>query len=307
MPRLLVSVRSVHEALCAAQAGAHFIDLKDPASGALGGLPPRRIARIVQALRALHPGVPISATIGDVPVASRDEILRRVAAVSSCGVDYVKVGIDLHGRPRGGHGRARGTRSRRCGTAIVPVLIADDGIDDRLVEAALRTRAFPGLMLDTVDKRGGSLLQRRPLTESLAAFVGARARRSGCLAGLAGALRLADLAALRALDPDFAGFRSAVCAGDRAGALDAQRVRALAAKRLAARSRAPAPADLRGRPTGGCIGGAGRRPPSRASRTRSRSSHSTTSIGNDASTSHWAKRASTSAVAASAPAACAGA
>ena len=31
MPRLLVSVRSVREALSAAQAGAHFIDLKEPA------------------------------------------------------------------------------------------------------------------------------------------------------------------------------------------------------------------------------------------------------------------------------------
>ena len=234
MPRLLVSVRSVHEALCAAQAGAHFIDLKDPASGALGGLPPRRIARIVQALRALHPGAPISATIGDVPVASRDEILRRVAAVSSCGVDYVKVGI----APAAGTDAATALLDRlaSCGTAIVPVLIADDGIDGRLVEAALRARAFPALMLDTVDKRGGGLLQRRPLA-ALAAFV-ERARSHGCLAGLAGALRAADVAALIALAPDFIGFRSAVCAGDRAGALDAELVRDLA-RRLAARSAAP--------------------------------------------------------------------
>ena len=234
MPRLLVSVRSVHEALAAAEAGAHFIDLKEPASGALGGLPPRRIARIVQALRALHPGPPISATIGDVPVASRDEILRRVAAVSSCGVDYVKVGI----APGVGTDAATALLDSlaSCGTAIVPVLIADDGIDGRLVEAALRTRAFPGLMLDTVDKRGGSLLQRHPLA-TLAAFV-ERARSHGCLAGLAGALRAADVAASIALAPDFIGFRSAVCVGDRAGALDAELVRDLA-RRLAARSAAP--------------------------------------------------------------------
>ena len=44
MPRLLVSVRSVHEALSAAEAGAHFIDLKDPASGALGANTRRRCA-----------------------------------------------------------------------------------------------------------------------------------------------------------------------------------------------------------------------------------------------------------------------
>jgi len=229
--RLLVSVRSVREALSAAQAGAHFIDLKEPASGALGALPTRRIARIVQALRASHPGAPISATIGDVPVDSQAEILRRVAAVAACGVDYVKVGIAA------GAGTEAGTdlleRLARCGTAIVPVFIADDGIDDRLVGAALRARVFPALMLDTVDKRGGSLLQRLP-RDAIATFVD-HVRSHGCLAGLAGALRAADVAALIALAPDFSGFRSAVCAGDRAGNLDAERVRDLA-RRLAAQA-----------------------------------------------------------------------
>ena len=239
MLRLLVSVRSVHEALAAAQAGAHFIDLKEPASGALGGLSPHRIARVVQALRKLHPGKPISATIGDLPVQSHDEILRRVAAVSACGVDYVKVGIERGSR----HAAATALLGRLadCGMAVVPVLIADEGIDDRLVETALRARAFPALMLDTVDKRGGSLLQRLPLVV-LAAFV-ERVRSSGCLAGLAGALRASDIAALIMLAPDFAGFRSAVCAGDRAGVLDAGLVRDLVG-RLAPRpgpARAAAP------------------------------------------------------------------
>jgi len=230
--RLLVSVRDVHEALAAAEAGAHFIDLKDPAAGALGGLPPRRIARIVQALRALYPGAPISATIGDVPVASCDEILRRVAAVSTCGVDYVKVGIAPGVGDAADAAVALLDRLAHCGTPVVPVLIADDGIDDRLVDAALRAGVFPALMLDTVDKRGGSLLQRLPAA-AVAAFV-ARTRSHGCLAGLAGALRGGDVAALVALAPDFTGFRSAVCAGDRAGALDAGLVRDLA-RRLAAR------------------------------------------------------------------------
>jgi uncharacterized protein (UPF0264 family) len=49
------------------------------------------------------------------------------------------------------------------------------------------------------------------------------------MVGLAGALRRPQLAALRALGPDFAGFRSAVCAGDRSGQLDPERLRDLAA------------------------------------------------------------------------------
>ena len=229
MTRMLVSVRDVHEALAAAQAGVHFIDLKEPASGALGGLPARRIVRIVHALRAAHPGLPVSATIGDVACDRPDEILRRVARVAACGVDYVKVGVDA---TRADASAALLVRLAACCTAIVPVLLADRGIDDALVRSALRERAFPALMLDTADKKGGSLL-RRVTPAALAAFVDA-ARAHGTLAGLAGALRADDVPALLALAPDFSGFRSAVCAGDRAGALQPRLVRALL-DRLAAR------------------------------------------------------------------------
>ncbi len=237
-PRMLVSVRDVDEALEAAGAGADFIDLKDPSSGALGGLSTARIAGIVRTLRARHATLPISATIGDLPGARLDEILRRVAEVAACGVDYVKVGVlpAADGAPT----RANATLLRElacCGADVVPVLIADHGIADALVDRALDAAAragraaFPGVMLDTFDKRGGSLLQRLA-SAPLAAFV-ARVRASGRLAGLAGALRADDARALQALAPDFAGFRSAVCAGSRAGRLDAGRVRELG-RRLAA-------------------------------------------------------------------------
>ena len=49
--KLLVSVRSVEEALLAAEGGADFIDLKEPGRGALGGLPVATIREIVAALR----------------------------------------------------------------------------------------------------------------------------------------------------------------------------------------------------------------------------------------------------------------
>jgi (5-formylfuran-3-yl)methyl phosphate synthase len=49
----------------------------------------------------------------------------------------------------------------------------------------------------------------------------------GALAGLAGALRMDDAPTLKALSPDFAGFRSAVCDGHRATALVPVRLRSL--------------------------------------------------------------------------------
>ena len=57
----------------------------------------------------------------------------------------------------------------------------------------------------------------------------AQARAARVMVGLAGALRLVHAHALAELAPDFAGFRSAVCAGERSGALDPARVRELAA------------------------------------------------------------------------------
>ena len=51
MMRLLVSVRSVHEALVAARGGADFIDCKEPARGALGDLPMADVRAIVERLR----------------------------------------------------------------------------------------------------------------------------------------------------------------------------------------------------------------------------------------------------------------
>jgi len=232
MVRLLVSVRNVDEALAAAAAGADLIDCKEPSDGALGALAPERIAQIVAVLRERHPGLRISATIGDLAADSGDEVLRRVERVAACGVDDVKVGV----WPAGG---ALLRALAGCSCSIVPVLLADDGVDPALVERALALDAFVAVMVDTARKGEGSLLQRRPWNE-LATFVAAVQAR-GVQAGLAGSLRMEELPLLRALAPDFAGFRGAATAGDRTQGLDARLVRKLRLG-LATRTRAPLPA-----------------------------------------------------------------
>jgi (5-formylfuran-3-yl)methyl phosphate synthase len=217
--KLLVSVRSVDEALLAAQGGVDFIDLKEPRDGALGGLPIETIGKIVEALRRHGHALPISATIGDLGLHEHERILARVAAVGHCGVTYVKVGI------------ARAPEAPRVlaalaasGWAIVPVFIADGGLDFEHVAQA-GALGFPGVMVDTADKLAGSLFDAIERAD-LRRFV-AMVRANGAMVGLAGALRLTHLPALRELAPDFAGFRSAVCIQDRGSALDAERLRAL--------------------------------------------------------------------------------
>ena len=224
--RMLVSVRDVPEALVAAQGGADFIDLKEPRDGALGGLAVATIAEVVRALREQGRRLPISATIGDLPMTDLDAILARVDAVAACGVDYVKVGIERTAQARAVLDALAGT-----GHAVVPVFIADRGLDFEQIEHACALK-FPALMVDTADKLAGSLFDAMSGAE-LRRFVGI-VRTSGALVGLAGALRPLQLASLQALAPDFAGFRSAVCVGDRSGQLDPERLRALAAALYAA-------------------------------------------------------------------------
>ena len=238
MVRLLVSVREVDEALAAAEAGADFIDLKEPSDGALGALDPRSIAQIVSVLRMRHPRVRISATVGDLPAGEAQEILRRVRRVASCGVDYVKVG--LWSEPAApAHSDALVDALALQGAAVVPVLVVDHGLDERLVQRALARRSFPAIMVDTAEKRRGSLLERvAPAT--LASFIAAVQAR-GIMAGLAGSLRVDDAPGLLALQPDFAGFRRAVTRHGRAGVLDPRLVRRLR-RALAAGTHAALPA-----------------------------------------------------------------
>lgn len=218
--RMLVSVRSVAEALVAAEGGADFIDLKEPRDGALGGLAAATIAAVVAALRERGIRLPISATIGDKAMGDLPAILAQVEVVAACGVDYVKVGIE---RTPGASAVIDALAASRH--SVVPVFIADRGLDAAHLAQACAA-GFPGVMVDTADKLAGSVFDVMSIG-ALQAFIAA-VREAGALAGVAGALRMEHLPDVLALAPDFAGFRSAVCAGDRSGELDPVRLQALA-------------------------------------------------------------------------------
>jgi uncharacterized protein (UPF0264 family) len=167
-------------------------------------------------LRARYPVKPISAAIGDVPADASDEIAARVIEVSDAGVDYVKVGV------------ARGPAARRCieqlaslPATVVPVLLCDGGMDDELV-AHTAALGFAGMMFDTASKDGGTLFDHVDF-DTLARWL-RLARQRGAMVGIAGALGWAQLEHIRALAPDVAGFRTALCSDGRRSRLDPERV-----------------------------------------------------------------------------------
>lgn len=214
MTLMLASVTSPAEAEAVWAGGADIIDLKEPAAGALGRLPDSVLRATLATVAGRRP---TSATIGDLPLAPAP-ILAAVRAMAETGVDIVKLGLFA--------GDAAATLAALgaatcAGIRLVAVFFADRRPDLDLV-ARCADAGFHGVMLDTSDKRGGSLMHHLPPAE-LGRFI-ARARGRGLLAGLAGSLAAADVPALLPLAPDFLGFRSALTLGPREAPLDAAAV-----------------------------------------------------------------------------------
>lgn len=208
LPRLLVSVRDPAEAEAARLAGADLIDAKDPERGALGALGPDQVRVIVARVAG---GAVTSAVAEPMPAA--------IAAMAAAGVDWVKTGLDAGRRraPAAFADLAAGAPKR-----LIAVLFAEDGPAPALVPALARA-GFAGAMIDTAGKEGARLPDLA-LPEDLAAFTQA-CRAHGLMSGLAGSLRVIDIAPLAEHGPDYLGFRGGLCRDfDRRNGLDPLRI-----------------------------------------------------------------------------------
>ena len=202
MTAMLASVRTLEEALFALEAGADFIDLKEPSQGALGALDHAAVRVCVQAIRGRRP---VSATIGDIVSMDPREMATAVERMAATGVDYIKIGFFAHPRA---FDCAKALKALARKTRLVAVMFADEPYDLELVDA-LAEAGFAGAMLDTAHKTGKTLHDWRKDGE-LRKFVN-RAGALGLLTGLAGSLRKEDIAPLLAIAPDYLGFRGALC------------------------------------------------------------------------------------------------
>jgi len=216
----LASVTSMQEVEIALTGGADILDLKDPSRGALGALPAEIITACVAGIARRRI---VSATAGDLAM-EPNLVCDAVRRMSACGVDIVKIGLFPGGDVSACISALRDETAR--GTRLVAVMFADQGPDFSLI-GRLREAGFIGVMLDTADKSAGGL--RRHLDgDALAEFVES-ARSIGLMSGLAGSLRLEDVAPLTALGPDYLGFRGGICDHGRQSALSPERLRAVRA------------------------------------------------------------------------------
>lgn len=214
---MLASVTNEHEAALAIEGGADIIDLKNPLEGALGALPPDTIKRIVATVDGR---LPVSATIGDLPM-HPELMAERVGKTAACHVDIVKAGFF------GYENHLACIEAIRplimSGVRMVAVLFADEGFDSSIL-INLASAGFYGVMLDTAIKNGKRLTDHLSIAE-IEHFVG-EARRLGMISGLAGSLTSADIEPLQLLNPDYLGFRGALCSGrDRKTSIEVDRIR----------------------------------------------------------------------------------
>ena len=224
MTGMLASVANLAEAQIVLDVGVDIIDLKSPSDGALGALPVETVSMIVQALAGQ---CPVSATVGDLPMHPQ-RVREAVESMATTGVDYVKIGLFPGGDWRQTVLGLRPVAQR--GVRLVAVLFGDQRPQlSQLAE--LSEAGFCGAMLDTLDKRSGSLLQACDLL-FLADFV-REAKACHLLCGLAGSLTPSDIPSLLKLGADYLGFRGALCLQrDRTAHLD--RMAVLAIKNLMA-------------------------------------------------------------------------
>lgn len=220
-PRLLISVRNAAEAADALAAGADLIDVKEPMRGALGMADGATICAV---LAAVDGCVPTSIALGELVDEHELPELERLPAYAKFGLAGAGRLADwpamlrsaIAGLPRGVQSVAVAYADWRVASAPAP----------HEVLAAAVEHGCRGLLLDTFTKSGGSLVAHLAISELRDLVCGAR--RQNLVTVIAGGLKKDDLANLAPLQPDYFGFRGAVCRGGREAALDPERIRTLA-------------------------------------------------------------------------------
>ena len=213
MTAMLASVKSLEEADIVVKAGVDILDLKDPNHGALGALEVELIKSIVD---KYSDKITISATIGDKPF-DIDLIKPSIDSIIETNVDIIKVGVFSNDFNQSLFESL--IEYKKQNIKIVLVFFADKFFDYIEITKLLDSSVIYGVMLDTANKNSGSLLEITDI-ERLNEFV-IMAKKNNLFTGLAGSLKSDDIKYLLPLQPDYLGFRGALCSdNDRVARLD---------------------------------------------------------------------------------------
>lgn len=210
--------------------GADIVDAKDPTRGALGAMEPDQIALV---LERVPDSVPFSAALGDpADAAAASTLIERLPLQARAATTYVKLGVAAVGSARVAERMLRAgveAADRKPGRPLlIAVAYADaepHGLGpERIAELAWRAGAS-GVLVDTMLKETGSLLDSFPITRLRTWIIDAR--RLGLLVALAGRLDCPELEKVASSGADVVGVRGAACEGGREGLISTSKVRRL--------------------------------------------------------------------------------
>jgi uncharacterized protein (UPF0264 family) len=201
MTGMLASVKNLTEAQLVLNANVDIIDLKQPEFGALGALSVELVKEIVEKIDGR---CPISATVGDLPMEA-DVIFNAVSEMAKTGVDFIKIGFFPNGNWLC---IVQKLANLTQNTRVIAVLFADIKPDFSII-SELKNANFAGVMLDTMDKKNGSLTE--VMTKEMIANFVELSKKQTLICGLAGSLRLENIAELLPFEADYLGFRGALC------------------------------------------------------------------------------------------------
>jgi len=201
--KILTSVKSFKETSLVSLYNVDIIDFKDPDKGALGAMP---IEKIKSCLKILPSSQETSATIGDID--NTDGIEAKVIKLSKINIDFIKVGIFFNENKL--YKLSNIKNLIRKNKKLIAVIFADYNYSCQIVKK-IKEANFDGILIDTANKKRGNLryfMSKKKIKN----FINI-SKKNKLSIGLAGSLKISDINPLLKLQPDYIGFRSALCSG----------------------------------------------------------------------------------------------
>jgi uncharacterized protein (UPF0264 family) len=225
---LLVSVRSVEEAIEAVEGGAALVDVKEPSRGPLGRADAEVAAAIVNAVATRTPCTLACGELADGhrAISSHGQRVADLVPRGRAGIMAVKAGPAGLDVAQWRDAFSRLAHDLPWGIELVAVAYADFQTAGAPTPPALMAAAAEAgaatLLIDTFDKEGPGLI----------GLAGGRtvdgwvkmAREAGLSVALAGRLTAAEIAAAAVSGARILGVRSAACEGGRMGRVDRRNV-----------------------------------------------------------------------------------